>query len=244
MKEARSLIVSTNFQSRVRNILQCALIEALWNIYDLHRVLYEGICIIENREREILMSDAHAHLHTLQILTPEEAPEGSRSILDSTKVQMGMVPNMYAEMAHSPGLFSTYRSGYDAFRSGSGFDKTEQEIVFLAISRFNECTYCVAVHSIVADRNKVPTEVTDAIRTGRAIPDAKLQTLNAFTIAMVSTRGRPSVQDLQEFVSAGYEEKFVLEIILAIAVKTISNYTNHLFDTPLDSNFSHRQWTS
>jgi uncharacterized peroxidase-related enzyme len=182
-------------------------------------------------------------LSTLHLLSSEEAPEGSRAILESTEAQLGMVPNLYAEMAHSPGLLNTYRSGYDAFRSSSGFDKTEQEVVLLAISRFHECTYCVAVHSVVADRNKVPTEVTDSIRAGQAIPDAKLQALNAFTTCMVSTRGRPSVQDLQQFIAAGYSEKYVLEIILAIAVKTISNYTNHVFNTPLDTGFSHRAWT-
>jgi uncharacterized peroxidase-related enzyme len=188
------------------------------------------------------MSTTHAQLSTLHLLTSEDAPEGSRSILDSTKAQLGMVPNLYAEMAHSPGLLNTYRSGYDAFRSGSGFDKIEQEIVLLAISRFHECTYCVAVHSVVADRNKVPTEITDSIRAGQAIPDTKLQALNSFTTTMLSTRGRPLAQDLQQFVAAGYSEGQVLEIILAIAVKTISNYTNHVFNTPLDAGFLHRAW--
>jgi uncharacterized peroxidase-related enzyme len=189
------------------------------------------------------MSTTHAQLSNLHLLTPEDAPEGSRAILESTKAQLGMLPNLYAEMAHSPGLLNIYRAGYDAFRNGSGFDKTEQEVVLLAISRFHKCAYCVAVHSVVADRNKVPTEITDAIRMGQAIPDAKLQALNSFTTAMLSTRGRPLAQDLQQFITAGYSEGQVLEIILAIAVKTISNYTNHVFNTPLDAGFLRRAWT-
>ena len=194
-------------------------------------------------ERGICLSTMPAQLSTLHLLTSEDAPEGSRSILESTKAQRGMVPNLYAEMAHSPGLLNTYLSGSAAFRSGSGFDKIGQDIVLLAISRFHECTYCVAVHSVLADRNKVPTEITDSIRAGQAIPDAKLQALNSFTTTMVSTRGRPSAQVLQQFISAGYSEGQVLEIILAIAVKTISNYTNHVFNTPLDAGFLHRAWT-
>ncbi|HUW79094.1 MAG TPA: carboxymuconolactone decarboxylase family protein [Candidatus Nanopelagicaceae bacterium] len=189
------------------------------------------------------MNVEHGHLTTLNLLTTDTAPVGSRAILESTEAKLGMVPNLYAEMAHSPGLFGTYRLGYDSFRGDSGFDATEQEIVLLAISRFHVCTYCVAVHSVVADRNKVPVEFTDAIRSGKPIPDPKLQVLNAFTTAMLATRGRPSSFDLEQFVAAGYSEKKVLEIILAIAVKTISNYTNHVFDTPLDAGFSHRAWT-
>ena len=189
------------------------------------------------------MNARQAHLTTLNMLTPDTAPAASQAILETTKAQLGMVPNLYAEMAHSPGLINTYRLGYDSFRSESGFNKTEQEIVLLAISRFHECTYCVAVHSVIADRNKIPVEITEAIRLGNAIPDARLQALNGFTTTMLATRGRPSPLNLEQFLAAGYSEKLVLEIILAIAVKTISNYTNHIFDTPLDEGFSHRAWT-
>ena len=185
----------------------------------------------------------HAHLTTLGLLTPADAPEGSRELLDSAKAQLGMVPNMYAEMANSPGLLGTYRFGYDEFRRHSGFNPAEQEVVFLAISRFNGCAYCMGAHSVIADGNKVPTEVTDAVRAGEPIGDDKLQELNHFTTSMVATRGRPPEEELEAFLAAGYAERQVLEIILAIAVKTLSNYSNHLFDTPLDEAFTRRAWT-
>ena len=185
----------------------------------------------------------HAHLTTLGLLTPADAPEGSREILEAAKAQLRMVPNMYAAMAHSPGLLGTYRFGYDEFRRRSGFNPAEQEVVLLAISRFNGCTYCVGAHSAIADQNKVPTEVTDAVRAGEPIGDAKLQALNHFTTSMVATGGRPAEEELEAFLAAGYAERQVLEIILAIAVKTLSNYSNHLFDTPLDEAFAYRAWT-
>lgn len=154
-----------------------------------------------------------------------------------------MVPNVYAGMAHSPGLLGTHRFGYDEFRRRSGFNAAEREVIFLAISRFDGCTYCDAVHSAIADQSKVPTEVTDAVRAGEPIGDAKLQGLNLFTTTMVATRGRPSEVELKEFLAVGYTEYQVLEIILAIAVITMSIYSNHLFDTPLDEAFTHRAWT-
>lgn len=185
----------------------------------------------------------HAHLSTLGLLTLENAPDGSRELLDAAHSQLGMVPNMYAEMANSPGLLGTYRFGYDQFRRHSGFNPSEQEIIFLAISRFNGCAYCMGAHSAIADGNKVPTEVTDAVRAGEPIGDARLQALNVFTTTMVATRGRPSDVELKEFLAVGYTENQVLEIILAIAVKTLSNYSNHLFDTPLDKAFARRAWS-
>ena len=185
----------------------------------------------------------HAHLTTLALLTPQDAPDGSRELLHAAKAQLGMVPNMYAGMANSPGLLGTYRFGYDEFRRHSGFNPAEQEIILLAISRFNGCTYCMGAHSTIADGNKVPTEVTDAVRAGEPIGDAKLQELNHFTTTMVATRGRPSEVELKEFLAVGYTENQVLELILAIAVKTLSNYSNHLLDTPLDNAFARRAWT-
>lgn len=183
-----------------------------------------------------------ANFKSLRALDVNAAPEGSKEILEKSLVQTGRIPNMYALMANSPGLLQTYRAGYDAFRAESGFTKTEQEVVLLAISRFHECTYCVAVHSVIADMNRVPHEVTDAIRNGSAIADTKLETLRSFTTILVASRGRPTSEDLDRFLSVGFTELQVLEIILAIAVKTISNYSNHLFDTELDSGFSAREW--
>jgi alkylhydroperoxidase family enzyme len=101
----------------------------------------------------------------------------------------------------------------------------------------------MGAHSAIADGNKVPTEVTDAVRAGEPIGDARLQALNVFTTTMVATRGRPSDVELKEFLAVGYTENQVLEIILAIAVKTLSNYSNHLFDTPLDKAFARRAWS-
>lgn len=183
-----------------------------------------------------------AKLKSLVAVSVDTAPEGSRTILEESLAQIGRIPNMFGLMANSPGLLQTYRIGYDAFRAESGFSKPEQEVVLLAISRFHECTYCVAVHSSIADTNKVPHEVTTAIRNGTAIADAKLEVLRSFTTVMVASRGKPNSDDLDRFLSIGFTELQVLEIILAIAVKTISNYSNHLFDTELDSGFSARRW--
>ena len=93
-------------------------------------------------------------------LTPETSEGKTREVLnDGIRRAGGMLPNMYANMANSPSLLQTYLEGYERFRASSGFTPTEQEVVFLVISRFNECTYCMAAHSFVADQmSGVPTE--------------------------------------------------------------------------------------
>lgn len=180
---------------------------------------------------------------TLDALSIDSAEPLARERLEEAQRTLGMVPNMYARMAQSPGLLETYARGYELFREQSGFSPVEQEVVLLAISRENGCAYCMAAHSFIADQlSKVPSEVTEAIRSGAPIPDPKLAALYQFTQSMVVKRGLPTSADVQAFISAGYDERRVLEIVLAIAVKTLSNYSNHLFHTPVDEAFAERRW--
>ena len=180
---------------------------------------------------------------TLAPQVRETARSDAREVLDKALAQVGFIPNMYANMAHSPGLLHTYLEGYAACLHVSGFTPTEQEVVFLVISRENGCEYCVSAHSFLADKaSGVPAEVTDAIRDGQPIADQRLQALAEFTRVLVSSRGLPSAAQTDAFLTAGYSERQILEIVLAIAVKTLSNYSNHLFHTRLDDIFASRRW--
>lgn len=180
---------------------------------------------------------------TLPLLAPENADPKARELLERAKKQLGMIPNMYAAMANAPEALDTYLYGYERFRKESGFSPAEQEVVFLTVSYENGCEYCMAAHSAIADtRSGVPRDVTDAIRTGTEIGGRRLRALSEFTRAMLRKRGRPDQKDVDLFLAAGFSEKQVLDIVLAIAVKTISNYTNHVFETPVDAPFKGRLW--
>ncbi len=174
--------------------------------------------------------------------TLESADARARQILVSAQKQVGFIPNMYANMVNSPGLLETYLLGYGLFRQESGFSPAEQEVVFLAISRENTCDYCMAAHSTIADSVVAP-EVLHAIREGSEIPDVKLRALATFTQVMTATRGSPTPAQLDDFRRAGYTDREALEIVLAIAVKTLSNYSNHLFHTEVDAAFAAYAWS-
>lgn len=181
---------------------------------------------------------------SLPLRTIEDPNPAVSDPLKAAQAGMGMVPNMYAAMANLPALLETYNHGYGKFRAEAGFTPVEQEVVFLAISRFNGCHYCVAAHSFVGDMmSKVPTEVTDAIREGRPVPDARLEALRAFAHAMTESRGNPTPEQAKAFLNAGYSEEHILGIVLAISVKVISNYSNHIFHTELDPGFAGRAWS-
>lgn len=175
--------------------------------------------------------------------TINDAAPRARAGLENAQKALGFIPNMYAHMANSPTLLDSYLYTYGLFRQASGFTPVEQEVVFLTISRENGCHYCVAAHSFVADvMSKVPVDVTNAIRDDRAIPDAKLRALSDYTRVLLNTRGHPCRASTAAFLAAGYSEVHILSIVQAISVKILSNYANHLFDTPLDEVFKEREW--
>jgi AhpD family alkylhydroperoxidase len=175
--------------------------------------------------------------------TIENADAISSKHLQNAKDSMGMIPNMYSGMANNPALLDAYIKSYQTFRENSGFSSQEQEVVFLSIAYENNCDYCMAAHSFVADKmSKVPTEVTDAIRNDTEVPDSRLKALSSFSKIMVSKRGLPSVEDVHAFLNAGYTQDHILGVITGIGVKTMSNYFNHVFNTAVDSAFSERVW--
>lgn len=176
---------------------------------------------------------------TMVPTTVETATGRVHELLAATQARLGFVPNMYTYMANLPGVLEGYLASYDAFRSTAGFTPAEQETVFLTISRLNGCRYCMAAHSMIADKKSgVPADCLAALRAGEVLPDAKLNAVASFTQAMVSARGNPGKQAVDRFLAAGYGETQVLGIVMAMACKTYSNSVNHLAGTAIDPQFA------
>jgi len=173
-------------------------------------------------------------------IDPDNAPEAIADTLADVRARYGFLPNLYRYFAHAPGLLKGYLALSDLFAQGS-FSAMERNVVMLAVSRENACHYCVAVHSSVADMQRDDTAVTDAIRNGTPIGDPRLEALRRLAQALVRGRGLAD-EEVATFLEVGYEPHQVLEVVLGIGLKTLSNTTNHLVATPLDPVFAKRAW--
>jgi alkylhydroperoxidase family enzyme len=89
---------------------------------------------------------------------------------------------------------------------------------------------------------KVPTDVVEAIREDRPISDSRLEALRVFTTTVVEKQGWLADEDVAAFLAAGFTKAQILEVILGVSFKTLSNYTNHIADTPLDPAFQAAAW--
>ncbi len=176
------------------------------------------------------------------IYTPETAPEQAKPILAGAKKAYGFVPNLLGTMAEAPALLRAYTTVSGIFDESS-LSATERQVVLLTVSSGNQCEYCVAAHTVIAGMHKVPAAVVDAIRSGLAIADPKVEALRLFTAAVVASRGWPTDEETAAFFNAGYSRQQVLEVVLGVGMKTLSNYTNHIAATPLDSAFAPAAWS-
>ncbi|WP_103867517.1 carboxymuconolactone decarboxylase family protein [Aquimarina sp. I32.4] len=175
-------------------------------------------------------------MSTLKIHTVESAPQESKTILENSIKSFGMLPNLHGVLAEVPDLLKIYKTLHQSFQNTS-FTNEELTVVWQTINVEHECSYCIPAHTGIAHMMKVDPALTEALRNKEVMPNKKLQALHDTTLSIVRNRGHISDSELQSFYDAGYGEHQVLEIILGLAQKVISNYTNHIASTPVDKSF-------
>lgn len=181
-------------------------------------------------------------MSTFTLHTVDSAPDNARPLLEQATKSLGFVPNLYAGLAESPAALKAYFD-LSAALARTQLTPVEQQVVLLTVSAENGCTYCVAAHSAIA-RNmvKVNAEIVDALRRQQPLPDPRLDALARFTRQMVQQRGWLDDAAVQAFLDAGYSRANVLDVVLGVSMKTLSNYANHLLHTPLDEAFTAERW--
>jgi uncharacterized peroxidase-related enzyme len=171
--------------------------------------------------------------HDFKLHTIETAPEASRKDLAEVKQKFGRVPNFFAVAAESPAAVNAYVSLSNIFRT-TGLTPAEQQIVILAASVENKCEYCVAAHSRGAKMAGVPEDVINAIKARARLDDAKTEALRRLVSQIVDKRGWLSDADVQAFLTQGYSKAQLLDVMVGVSMKTLSNYINHLTDPPVE----------
>lgn len=170
------------------------------------------------------------------LYTAENAPEEAKPLMVDSVAAFGMLPNLHAVMAEAPTLLKGYQVLHDLFQKTS-FNAEELTVVWQSINVEHNCHYCVPAHSAIAAAMKVDQGIVDSLVNNTPLANPKLEALRETTLAMTRERGVISNEQLEKFFAAGYGKQQLLEIILGLSQKVMSNYTNHLADTPVDEPF-------
>ena len=174
--------------------------------------------------------------------TAATAPDQAKAQLEDSEAKYKFVPNLHGIMAESPALLEAYKVIGDIYAK-TDLSVLERQIVLLAINYENECHYCMAAHSVIAQMEKMPEDILAALREGAPLADAKLETLRSFAAKMTRQRGWLEEDDMQALLDAGYSRRTMQDVILAVAFKVMSNYMNHIAETDVDAPFQSMLWT-
>ena len=175
------------------------------------------------------------------VIDQEKIPVDSRPILDAVSEKIGFIPNLFSGLALQPKVLEAFVV-LDGSFSETSLSSIERQVVLLAASVENGSGYCVAGHTLFARALEVPEKQLAAMRSGTPVDDRKLEALHTFTRRLIVTRGHVTARDVNDFVSAGYSREQILDVILGLACKTVTNYVTSAMQIPLDDPFKAAEW--
>lgn len=165
-------------------------------------------------------------MRNFQVYKPENAPDASsRRLLDSAKLRVGSVPVLYAYLAESPPTLQAYVDLSARFEQ-TAFSSAERQALLLAMSVENGCEFCMAAHSVAARIAGVPSAVVDAMRAMQPVQDAHYGTLITFAQTVARQHGWVQGPPLQTFFGHGFTSRQALEVVLTVAMTTLSDYVD------------------
>ncbi len=179
---------------------------------------------------------------TFPVHTIESAPAASRNSLEGLQKEIGFVPNLVASMAESPSLIEAFIAVRSVL-GRSAFTPLEREVISLAVSFENDCTYCMAVHSTFAKMQGASAELLEAMRAGGTPRDRRLGALAAYTRHLLASRGHASDDAKRALLDAGFTRAQLLETIAVIAFTTIANFAHNVTECTIDSKFEPQSWS-
>lgn len=163
--------------------------------------------------------------------TREEVSTNNQTLFDTLQKGLGFVPNAYATI----GLSSTALENYMAFTNAkTSLTKKEKEVINLAVSQVNACEYCLSAHTAIGKLNGFNEEQIIEIRKGEVSFDSRLDALAKFAQETALHKGHVSGITLENLVDQGFSKENVIDIILAVADISITNYVNNITHIPID----------
>ena len=89
---------------------------------------------------------------TVPILTDEDAPAASRAVFDEIRAARNtdFVNNFWRALAHDPALLRATWDRLATVMAPGALDPLVKELIYLAVSTANGCSYCIHSHTAAA----------------------------------------------------------------------------------------------
>jgi len=172
-------------------------------------------------------------MNRISIPAADQTPAASRPLLDAVNKQLGVVPNLMKVLGNSPAALGGYLSLNGAIGKGALGAKTGERIA-LAIAEINGCGYCLAAHTYLGKNVAKLDDAEIAANRNGTSTDAKADAAVRFAAQVARARGHASDADVQAVKDAGFSDAEVMEIVVHVALNTLTNYVNEVAQTEID----------
>lgn len=168
---------------------------------------------------------------TFKVLSKNEVSPANQAIFEKLEKGLGFVPNLYATFAYNDTALGDYLTLQNR---KSTLSAKEREVVNLVVSQVNECAYCLAAHTAIGKMNGFTDQQILEIRSGQATFNPKLDALARFVHDITLNRSKPSPESVDALLVAGYSKANLIDILLVIGDKTVSNFLHGTTQIPVD----------
>ena len=170
-------------------------------------------------------------MKTFSVPSRDQVNPDNQAIFDNLNKGLGFVPNLYATFAHN----DTALGDYLTFQNRKSTLKAkEKEVINLVVSQVNDCRYCQSAHTALGKMNGFTDEQILEIRSGSAAFDSKLNALAQFVKNITLNRSKPDAAVTEALFKAGYNEANLIDIIIVIGDKFITNFVHGVTNIPID----------
>ena len=170
-------------------------------------------------------------MKTFLVPTREQVSPANQVLFDSLTKAIGSVPNLFAVYAHSENALGTYLALSNAKTS---LRAKEKEIINLVVSQVNSCEYCLAAHTAISKMQGFTDEQILEIRRASISFDSKFDALAKLAKSIAENKGHADEQLVENFYDAGYNDGSLIDVVIVVGDKTITNYIYALTAIPID----------
>jgi len=170
-------------------------------------------------------------MKSITVPTRDQVSPANQALFDTLTKNIGSVPNLFAVYAHSENALGSYLALSNAKTS---LRTKEKEVVNLIVSQVNGCEYCLAAHTAISKVQGFTAEQIVEIRRGHISFDSKLDALVKVAKSIAENKGHAAPELVENFFAAGYNEGSLIDVVMVVGDKTITNYIYALTGIPID----------
>jgi uncharacterized peroxidase-related enzyme len=166
-----------------------------------------------------------------QVLSKDEVSSKNKIQFDRMRNSLGKIPNLYTVLANSENALEAY---LDLEGMPTSLTNKQVEAVNLAVSEVNKCVYCLSAHTVVAKMSGFTDKQAAELREGKASFDPSLDILVKMARDLTVKRGHIAPALVEEFLKAGYSKENLVDVIMLVGDRTISNLLHAVSKVPVD----------